>query len=225
MSRRFYPWLLITTHVRNTPGKGQLRRARQLNSQANRTEKRWEGLLAVQHWPFVNANGLSMEYPDLEQVLPITRPSRSCRDLNHGRPYIGCDLTRAEGETAGPPRPSLRSPDRGPAAPRPRPPPAGGGGALESPPIRVGRVTKVTDPGPAREAGPWRGPGLRARRQRKSKTRVPGRALLTLPSPGLRRRPQCAGAGHGSVPRLRFRGLRPRLGIWPEAAITRPSSP
>ena len=64
--------------------------ARQLNSQANMTEKRWEGLLAVQHWPFVNANGLSMEYPDLEQVLPSTRPSRSCRDLNHGRPYTGC---------------------------------------------------------------------------------------------------------------------------------------
>ena len=55
--------------------------ARQLNSQANMTEKRWEGLLAVQHWPFVNANGLSMEYPDLEQVLPSTRPSRSCRDF------------------------------------------------------------------------------------------------------------------------------------------------
>jgi hypothetical protein len=31
----------------------------------------------------------SMEEPDLEQVLPSTRPSRSCRDLNHGRPYTG----------------------------------------------------------------------------------------------------------------------------------------
>ena len=64
--------------------------ARQLNSQTNRTEKRWESLLAVQHGRFVNAKpGLSMEEPDLEQVLPSTRPSRSCRDLNHGRPSTG----------------------------------------------------------------------------------------------------------------------------------------
>ena len=66
--------------------------ARQLNSQTNRTEKRWESLLAVQHGRFVNAKpGLSMEEPDLEQVLPSTRPSRSCRDLNHGRPSTGWD--------------------------------------------------------------------------------------------------------------------------------------
>ena len=41
--------------------------ARQLNSKADRTEKRRESLLAVQHWPFANAKpGLSMEEPDLE---------------------------------------------------------------------------------------------------------------------------------------------------------------
>ena len=39
--------------------------ARQLKSQANRTEKRRESLLAVQPWPFVNAKpGLSMEEPN-----------------------------------------------------------------------------------------------------------------------------------------------------------------
>jgi hypothetical protein len=64
-----------------------------LNSQTNRTEKRRESLLAVQHGCFVNAKpGLSMEEPDLEQVLPSTRPSRSCRDLNHGRPSTGAFL-------------------------------------------------------------------------------------------------------------------------------------
>jgi hypothetical protein len=48
-------------------------------------------LLAVQHGRFVNSKpGLSMEVPDLEQVLPSPRPSRSCRDLNHGRPYLAC---------------------------------------------------------------------------------------------------------------------------------------
>ncbi len=53
--------------------------ARQLNSQAKRTEKRRESLLAVQHGPFVNAKpGLSTEEPDLERVLPSTRSSRSC---------------------------------------------------------------------------------------------------------------------------------------------------
>ncbi len=43
--------------------------ARQLNSQANRTRKRWESLLAVQHGRFVAVNakpGLSMEEPELE---------------------------------------------------------------------------------------------------------------------------------------------------------------
>ncbi len=44
--------------------------------------------LAMQHGRFVSANpGLSMEEQDLEQVLPSTRPTRSCRDSNHGRPY------------------------------------------------------------------------------------------------------------------------------------------
>ena len=49
-----------------------------------------------------------MEEPDLEQVLPSTRPSRSCRDLNHGRPYTGELLAGTKGRT-----PDLRSHDEG----------------------------------------------------------------------------------------------------------------
>ena len=49
-----------------------------------------------------------MEDPDLEQVLPSTRPSRSCRDLNHGRPYTGELLAGTKGRT-----PDLRSDDEG----------------------------------------------------------------------------------------------------------------
>ena len=87
--------------------------ARQLNSQTNRTEKRWESLLAVQHGRFVNAKpGLSMEEPDLEQVHPSTRPSRSCRDLNHGRPS-----TRIPARASTPAHPRPRASP--PAHPRP----------------------------------------------------------------------------------------------------------
>jgi hypothetical protein len=68
-------------------------RTRQLNSQANRTEKRRESFLAVQHGGFGNAKrGLSMEEPDLEwssQHLRPISPSRSCRDLNHRQPSEG----------------------------------------------------------------------------------------------------------------------------------------
>jgi hypothetical protein len=62
------------------------RQLKLLNSQANRTEKRRESFLAVQHGGFVNAK----TWPEHGGTRPPnTCPSRAYRDLNHGQPSMG----------------------------------------------------------------------------------------------------------------------------------------